>query len=100
MNEKGKRRPFILGAQNRPPLAPPDHVASTGELEDGPEVLKDLGSLREWSRVQAQLSLREKPPECPAAKITVLLRTGCPRSLGCFTSESSKDLFLTMQMKE
>lgn len=100
MNDKGEQRPFILGAQDRSPLAPPDHVASTGESEDGPEVLKDFVSLREWSRVQAQQSLREKPPECPAAKITVLLRAGCPRSLGCFTSESSKDLFLTMQMKE
>lgn len=100
MNEKESEGCSSLGLRTGPPLAPPDHVASTGESEDGPEVLKDLRSLREWSRVQAQLSLREKPPECPAAKIIVLLCTGCPRSLGCFTLESSKDLFLTMQMKE
>jgi hypothetical protein len=51
-------------------------------------------------RVQAQQSLRDKPPEWPAAEITVLCSASCPRSLGFFTWKSSKDLFLTMQIKE
>lgn len=50
--------------------------------------------------MQAQQSLRDKPPEWPAAEITVLCSASCPRSLGFFTWESSEDLFLTVQIKE